>query len=49
VGSPLHLDDAIRSSPLPPPGLGQHTDEILRERLGLDPAAIDTLRGRGAV
>jgi len=49
VGSPLHLDDAARSSPLPPPALGQHTDEILRERLGLDPGAIDALRQRGAV
>jgi crotonobetainyl-CoA:carnitine CoA-transferase CaiB-like acyl-CoA transferase len=49
VGSPLHLDDAVRSSPLPPPALGQHTDEILRERLGLDAAAIDALRQRGAV
>jgi crotonobetainyl-CoA:carnitine CoA-transferase CaiB-like acyl-CoA transferase len=49
VGSPLHLDDAVRSSALPPPGLGQHTDEILRDRLGLEPAAIDALRQRGAV
>ena len=32
-----------------PPALGQHTEEILRERLGLDTAAIADLRRRGIV
>ena len=32
-----------------PPALGQHTEEILRERLGLDAAAIAALRQRGIV
>ena len=32
-----------------PPALGQHTQEILRERLGLDTAAISDLRRRGIV
>jgi crotonobetainyl-CoA:carnitine CoA-transferase CaiB-like acyl-CoA transferase len=49
VGSPLHLDEADRSSSLPPPGLGQHTDDVLRERLGLDPAEVEALRRRGVV
>jgi formyl-CoA transferase len=31
------------------PRLGQHTDEVLAEVLGLDPAAIDALRTAGAV
>ena len=32
-----------------PPALGQHTEEILRERLGLDTATIADLRRRGIV
>ena len=32
-----------------PPALGQHSEEILRERLGLDAAAIADLRRRGIV
>ena len=32
-----------------PPALGQHTEEILRERLGLEEAAIADLRQRGIV
>jgi crotonobetainyl-CoA:carnitine CoA-transferase CaiB-like acyl-CoA transferase len=29
---------------LPPPLLGQHTDEVLRDLLQLDTEALDTLR-----
>ncbi len=32
-----------------PPLLGEHTDEVLREKLGLDDAGIARLRGAGAV
>ena len=32
-----------------PPALGQHTEEVLRERLGLDVATIADLRRRGIV
>jgi crotonobetainyl-CoA:carnitine CoA-transferase CaiB-like acyl-CoA transferase len=35
------------SSPLPPPALGEHTDEVLRDALGLEPAAIAALRAKG--
>ena len=32
-----------------PPGLGEHTDEVLREALALDPEAIERLRAAGAI
>jgi crotonobetainyl-CoA:carnitine CoA-transferase CaiB-like acyl-CoA transferase len=34
---------------LPPPTLGQHTDEVLRQHLQLDDAAIAKLRSDGIV
>jgi crotonobetainyl-CoA:carnitine CoA-transferase CaiB-like acyl-CoA transferase len=33
----------------PPPPLGADTDEVLRQRLGLDPVALAALRSRGVV
>jgi CoA:oxalate CoA-transferase len=49
VGSPIHLSGARRGSLRPPPLLGQHTEEVLRERFGLMPAAIDELRRDGVI
>jgi glutaryl-CoA transferase len=49
VGSPIHLDDAGRGSTRPPPLLGEHTDEVLRERLGLAPEEVTGLRRDGVV
>ena len=49
VASPIHLSDAQRASALPPPTLGQHTDEVLIERAGLTSAEVAALRAEGVV
>jgi crotonobetainyl-CoA:carnitine CoA-transferase CaiB-like acyl-CoA transferase len=49
VGSPIHLDGAGRGSRRPPPLLGEHTEEVLAERLGLDGGQVAALRSDGIV
>jgi formyl-CoA transferase len=44
IGSPLKLKHAGQAPMRPPPLLGQHTEEVLRERLGLSSEAIQKLR-----
>ena len=46
VASPVKTEGAI-TDPAPAPSLGQHTDAILRERLGYDDARITALRAAG--
>ncbi|MFC8002295.1 CaiB/BaiF CoA transferase family protein [Streptomyces olivaceus] len=48
LGSPVRVDDGPAAAPVPPPLLGEHTDEILAE-LGYTPAEITALREGGAV
>ena len=46
VANPVRLSETPADYRLPPPVLGQHTDEVLRERLGLDGAALTELRDK---
>ncbi len=48
-GSPIRFAGVADRPPMAPPVLGQHTDEVLRELLGLDAAAIAGLRERAVV
>jgi crotonobetainyl-CoA:carnitine CoA-transferase CaiB-like acyl-CoA transferase len=46
VGSPVRLDGARADSDLPPPALGEHTQEVLTS-LGLEPHEIERLKSAG--
>jgi crotonobetainyl-CoA:carnitine CoA-transferase CaiB-like acyl-CoA transferase len=49
IANPVRLSETPASYRLPPPVLGEHTDAVLGERLGLDAAALAGLRERGVV
>jgi formyl-CoA transferase/CoA:oxalate CoA-transferase len=49
VGVPVKMSDTPGEVRRAAPLLGQHTDEVLRERLGLAQAEIDRLRRAGAL
>ncbi|HKY91138.1 MAG TPA: CoA transferase, partial [Nevskiaceae bacterium] len=44
VNRPIQFPQDRQPAPSAPPVLGQHTDEILRDALGLDPERIAALR-----
>lgn len=46
-GNPLRLSEARPVPVTAAPGLGEHSEEILREKLALDDGAIDELREQG--
>ncbi|MDO9297265.1 CaiB/BaiF CoA-transferase family protein [Bradyrhizobium sp.] len=48
INSPIWVDGAKKVRPRKPPGIGEHSDEILRNA-GYDEAAIQKLRASGAV
>jgi formyl-CoA transferase/CoA:oxalate CoA-transferase len=49
VGAPVRLSATPGSVRTPSPTLGQHTDEVLREVLGLSDAELAALRSAGAL
>jgi crotonobetainyl-CoA:carnitine CoA-transferase CaiB-like acyl-CoA transferase len=49
LASPLRLVTSPASIRLPPPLLGQHTQEILGEWLGYDEATVQALREEGVI
>ncbi|MBZ2206671.1 CaiB/BaiF CoA transferase family protein [Massilia soli] len=49
VRSPMKMSVTPAIAELPPPMLGQHTDEVLRNLLGRDDAAIAALRNKGVI
>jgi crotonobetainyl-CoA:carnitine CoA-transferase CaiB-like acyl-CoA transferase len=49
VRSPMRMSVTPALAELPPPMLGQHTDEVLRELLGRSDADIAALRDSGAI
>jgi crotonobetainyl-CoA:carnitine CoA-transferase CaiB-like acyl-CoA transferase len=49
VGSPFHIAGTTLKEPTAPPELGQDTDAVLKELLGLDAARLDELRRQGVI
>ncbi len=49
VGSPFHIDGQAMTQPAAPPQLGQDTDQVLREVLGMDAGRLAELRQRGVI
>jgi formyl-CoA transferase len=48
VNSPIWIDDSKKVQPRRAPGIGEHSDQVLREA-GYDDASIKQLRASGAV
>jgi crotonobetainyl-CoA:carnitine CoA-transferase CaiB-like acyl-CoA transferase len=48
INSPIWIDGSDKQHPRHPPGIGQHSDEVLRE-VGFDDAEIQRLRTAGAI
>jgi crotonobetainyl-CoA:carnitine CoA-transferase CaiB-like acyl-CoA transferase len=49
IASPIRMSATPPSYAYPPPMLGQHTDEVLAELLGLEPAERAALHERGVI
>jgi len=49
VGNPVKMSRAAEGPVGSPPGLGEHTDEVLGQELGLEGEALAGLRARGAI
>ena len=49
VANPVKLSETPADYRLPPPLLGEHTDVVLADRLGLDDTALRALRGKNII
>ena len=49
IANPVRLSETPPDYRIPPPLLGEHTDEVLRDRLGMEGAALAELRVKGVV
>jgi formyl-CoA transferase len=49
IANPLRFSDTPATYRLPPPMLGQHTEEVLRDLLGMDEATIAALRAEKVI
>ena len=49
IGSPMRLSETPVQYRSAPPTLGQHTDEVLRDVLGLDAGTVQALRNQGVL
>jgi crotonobetainyl-CoA:carnitine CoA-transferase CaiB-like acyl-CoA transferase len=49
IANPVRLSETPADYRIPPPMLGEHTDAVLAERLGLDAAALAALRAKGVI
>ncbi len=49
IGNPIKMSATPVSYRRPPPSLGQHTDEVLKEVLGMDDAELQKLRKQGLI
>jgi crotonobetainyl-CoA:carnitine CoA-transferase CaiB-like acyl-CoA transferase len=49
IANPVKLSETPADYRLPPPMLGEHTDSVLHERLGLDAERLAALRAKGVI
>jgi crotonobetainyl-CoA:carnitine CoA-transferase CaiB-like acyl-CoA transferase len=49
IANPVRLSETPADYRLPPPVLGEHTEQVLKERLGLDDAKLADLRAKGII
>ena len=49
VNTPVKYSESTPGIRMPPPTLGQHTDEVLKDTLGISDAEVDSLRNEGIV
>jgi crotonobetainyl-CoA:carnitine CoA-transferase CaiB-like acyl-CoA transferase len=49
IANPVRLSETPPDYRIAPPRLGAHTDEVLGDRLGIDTATRDALRGKGVI